>query len=144
MFTLWSDLDRALFGNRMGLARANSIGRQLEELLTERRADAGRMNLWDQGEELVFVAELPGVDENHVEATVHREVLTIRAERNLDGAEGRAHRQERRPYQIQRSISLPTPVDADKIKATMKDGILKIHMAKAPEHKPRQITVNGN
>jgi len=144
MFTLWSDLlndfDRALLGNSLlSLRRAAA-----REASGRFESGWGRVNLLDQGDELVFVAELPGVKESDVEATVHHDVLTVRAERRLDRPENlRVHRQERGSFRFQHSISLPVPVDNERTKANLKDGVLKITMAKAPEHKPRQISVQA-
>jgi len=145
MFTLWSDLfnefDRALLGNSLVSLRRAATGR---DTCGRYESGWGRVNLLDQGDELVFVAELPGVKESDIEATVHHDLLTVRAERRLDRPENlRLHRQERGSYRFQHSISLPVPVDNERTKANLKDGVLTITMAKAPEHKPRQITVQA-
>ena len=137
MFTLWSDFDRAFFGSPFFRLR-----RRPQEQLSE--SGWGRMNLIDKGDDLHFVAELPGVSEDSIEATVHNDVLTVRADRSLEAVEGLStHRQERRSFRFQHSISLPVPVDAERTAAKIKDGILRITMAKAPEHKPRQISVTA-
>ena len=137
MFTLWSDFDRAFFGSPwLGLRR------RAREQSTYTESGWGRMNLVDKGDEFLFVAELPGVSEDSIEATVHNDVLTVSAKRKLAQDESfRVHRQERRPFHFQHSISLPIPVDAERTAANVKDGILRITLAKAPEHKPRQISV---
>lgn len=139
MFTLWSDFDRAFFGNPwLGLRR------RAREQTTRYESGWGRMNLIDKGDDLVFVAELPGVVEDSIDATVHNDVLNIRAERKIEPApDMRVHRQERRSFSFQHSISLPIPVDAERTAANIKDGVLRITMSKAPEHKPRQITVQA-
>ena len=135
MFTLWSDFDRAFFGSPFF-----RIHRRPQERLSD--VVRGRMNLLDKGDDLYFVAELPGVAEDSIEATVHNDVLTVRAERNLEATGAlRVHRQERRSFRFQQSISLPVPVDAERTTANVKDGVLRITMGKAPEHKPRQINV---
>lgn len=149
MFTLWGDFDRTFFHSpflrRLGVG--SDLGRRFERILEESQGNThrgwSRMNLVDQGDEIVFIAELPGIDEDHIEATVHADVLTVRAERTLAPPEGhRVHRQERGGYSFQRSVSLPVPVDPEQTKANLKDGILRVTLAKAPEHQPRQITVS--
>ena len=139
MFTLWSDFDRAFFRNPwLGLRR------RAREQATAYAPGRGRKNIIDKGDDLVFVAELPGVSEDNIDATVHNDVLTIRAERKIEsGQDMRAHGQERRSFSFRHSISLPTPIDPEKTNANIKDGILKVTMSKAPEHKPRQISVQS-
>lgn len=149
MLTLWSDIDRALFPR---MRRREDAFQTFERLFDElnrggRTAHAAqaRMNLANTGEELVFTAELPGVSEENVELTVHNDVLSLRVERRLEAPEGmRLHRRERREWTLQRSISLPVPVDNERTKAVLKDGILRVQMAIAPEHEPKKITVSAN
>jgi len=64
-------------------------------------------------------------------------------ERNSETAEGdKAERTERYVGKFRRSISLPTQVDASKVTATYRDGILTVTLPKAEEAKPKQIQVN--
>ncbi|MDX9719522.1 MAG: Hsp20/alpha crystallin family protein [Myxococcota bacterium] len=149
MFTLWTDIDRAFFGNPWHRTRRSSqqLARQVERLFESGMGMGNswhRVNLLDKGEHFEFVAELPGVTEQDIEVNVHQDVLTVRAQRRLQPKEGwTAHRNERSNYSFQRSVSMPTPVDAELTKAVLKDGILRVQMAKAPEHKPRQIAVTA-
>lgn len=148
MLTLWSDIDRALFPHMRPRQDAlRSFERIFDELSRGgRNAPSGhaRMHLANTGEELVFTAELPGVSEENVELTVHNDVLSLRVERHLTVPEGmRLHRRERRDWTMQRSISLPVPVDNERTKAVLKDGVLTVRMAVAPEHEPKKITVSA-
>jgi len=151
MFTLWSDFDRAFFGNpwRARDRQSQALSRRFERLLDEaatlgQGASWQRINLLDKGDNFEFVVELPGVSENELDITVHGDVLTVRASRKLEKPEGLVgHRLERSSYEFQRSLSLPATVDAEQSKATLKDGILRVTMAKAAEHKPRQISVKS-
>ena len=54
-----------------------------------------------------------------------------------------AHRRERAPVQFARSFALPCKVDIEKTAAVIKDGVLTVTMAKAPEAQPRQIQVQA-
>jgi HSP20 family protein len=102
------------------------------------------MHLANTGEELVFTAELPGVSFEDIDLTVHNDVLSLRVERKVSVPEGmRLHRRERRDWTLQRSFSLPVAVDAERTKAVLKDGVLNVRMAVAPEHEPKKITVSA-
>ena len=70
-------------------------------------------------------------------------MLTISGERKMETQEGdKAERSERYVGKFRRSITLPTRVDANKVSATYKDGILTVTLPKAEEAKPKQIQVN--
>jgi len=109
------------------------------------RGPVWRVNLVDQGDALELVAELPGVTAEDIDVTVQHDVLTVSAQRTVELPEDlEPHRRERRDYRFQRSLSLPVPVDAEQTRANLDDGILRVQMAKSPQHKPRQIQVAGN
>jgi len=153
MLTRWSDFDRILGwpDYRSTLGTMEQFRRQLGRLFEEWESPTSygvttwpRTNLYDAGNELIVTAEVPGMTNQDVEVTVHQNILTLTGKREEKGPEGYSvHRQERVPIQFQRSFSLPTKVDMEKTSAEVKDGILTIHMAKAPEAKPRQITVQA-
>src|SRR5688572_25069612 len=94
----------------------------------------------------VFVrAEVPGMKKDEIDISLHEGVLTLSGERKLEKEYDKAqtHRVERFAGRFQRSISLPSPVDAAKVRAAYKDGILAITLPKAEEAKPKQITINA-
>lgn len=141
MFTLWSDIDRLFnrpFCDWMPVERAL---RRFED--DDTFFGAHRMNLIDKGDNLEFVAELPGVEESNVDLSVHDDTLKLSAKRDVTHPkENTVYLAERGDYDIQRSIALPVRVDADKAKASFKNGILRIVLPKAPENKPKQIAIN--
>ena len=78
-----------------------------------------------------------------IEISLQDGMLTIAGERNAEsGQEEGATRTERFTGKFRRSITLPTRVDANKVNATYKDGILTVTLPKAEEAKPKQIQVN--
>lgn len=95
-------------------------------------------------EDVVVTAELPGVKQSDVEITVLNDVLTLKGEKKEEKEikKENYHRIERSYGSFQRSISLPTGVQADKAKATYKDGVLTITIPKAEEAKPKSIKIN--
>lgn len=101
------------------------------------------LNLWGNDEQLVVEAELPGFELNDLEIYVNGDnQLSIQGERKPPTHEGGTwHRQERGFGAFNRMIELPEPVDADKVSAEFKDGVLTITLAKREEAKPRRINV---
>jgi HSP20 family protein len=103
-----------------------------------------RVNVFDTGSALVLKADVPGVHEKDLQISINQGALSISGERKGDAPEGYAvHRQERGAVNFSRAFSLPVPVDADKTTATVKDGVLTITLAKAPEAQPRKIGVQA-
>jgi len=94
----------------------------------------------DSGYELTI--DLPGLTESDIKLEIHRGVLTLSGSRKTAVPDGySALRRERRGYQFSRSFTMSEEVDAEQVKATMKDGVLKVFLPKRPEVKPRQIPV---
>jgi len=100
------------------------------------------LNLWEDAENIYAEAELPGLTMDSVEVFVVGSELTIRGERKgLDEQGVSYHRRERGTGRFERTVMLPTPINADKVEATFKDGVLTVKMPKAEEAKPRKIKV---
>jgi HSP20 family protein len=103
-----------------------------------------RVNVFDTGSALVLKADVPGVSEKDLQISMNQGALSISGERKSDAPEGYAvHRLERGAVNFSRAFSLPVAVDADKTTATIKDGVLTITIAKAPEAQPRKIGVQA-
>jgi HSP20 family protein len=92
-------------------------------------------------------AELPGMDEKHIEVKLVNGGLTIRGEKQEEKEEKKKgyHLQERRFGSFERYFAVPEGVNADKIEATFKKGVLKVTLPKKPEaQKPeKKIEVNA-
>jgi len=103
-----------------------------------------RVNLFDSGSTLLVQADVPGLSEKDLQISINQDVLSITGERKAEVLDGYSvHRQERTAFHFARSFSLPCPVDPDKTTAAIKDGVLTITLAKAPEAQPRKITVQA-
>jgi len=101
------------------------------------------LDLYENNDNLIAVVELPGMRKEDIEISLHDGMLTIGGERKSETREGdKAERTERYIGKFRRSITLPTRVDANKVRTTYKDGILTITLPKAEEAKPKQIQVN--
>jgi HSP20 family protein len=100
------------------------------------------LNVWEDGERLMVEAEAPGLDMNDVEVQVVGNELTIKGERKpVEGRELTYHRQERGTGSFTRTVTLPIEVNAEKVEAVLKDGVLTIALPKAEAAKARKITV---
>ena len=103
------------------------------------------LDLYQNNDNIVAVVELPGMRKEDIEISLQDGTLTISGERKEErGTEDGATRTERYTGKFRRSITLPTRVDANKVNATYKDGILTVTLPKAEEAKPKQIQINLN
>jgi HSP20 family protein len=95
-------------------------------------------------QELVLKAELPDIAPEDIELNVNNDTLTISGEKRLSSEvkEDQYHRIERRYGSFSRSFSLPSSVDATKISAEHKNGVLTVRLPAREEAKPRQIKVD--
>jgi HSP20 family protein len=93
----------------------------------------------------LVAAELPGVKTDDLEITFEDGLLTIQGERRFahDSAEEKMHRTERYYGAFRRSITLPSHVEADKIEASVQDGVLQILVPKAPDVQAKRIQVHA-
>jgi HSP20 family protein len=103
------------------------------------------VNISEDQDNIFVRAELPGVKPEDLEIQLKDRNLAIRGERKIPAEEKEVnfHRRERESGFFRRVISLPAPVNPDKVEAACKDGILTIKLAKPEEVKPRQIQVQS-
>jgi HSP20 family protein len=98
------------------------------------------LDLYQNTDNIVAVVESPGTRKEDIEISLHDGTLTIAGERKSESQNGqRAERSERYVGKFRRSIALPARVDANKVSATYRDGILKVTLPKVEEAKPKQI-----
>jgi len=102
------------------------------------------VNLWEDAECLYAEAELPGMSMEDVEVFVTGDELHVKGCRKAPRDEGLTyHRRERGTGEFSRVVTLPYEVNADKVDATLKDGVLMIVLPKAESARPRKITVKS-
>ena len=101
------------------------------------------LDLYQNNDNIVAVLELAGMRKEDIEISLHDGTLTISGERKRSSSNGeKAERTERYVGSFRRSISLPVQVDANKVHATYRDGILTVTMPKADQAKPKRIEVS--
>lgn len=102
------------------------------------------MNVEESADEVVLTAELPGMDHDDINLEIENNVLTLSGEKvdeSQENMDRRYHVWERRYGSFQRSFSLPSTVDAEKIEARFDKGVLHVHMPKLDEAKGRRISI---
>ncbi|MGE0610449.1 MAG: Hsp20/alpha crystallin family protein, partial [Pirellulales bacterium] len=102
------------------------------------------LNVWEHGDNLMVEAELPGIVADELEITVVGGELTLKGQRLNAAEEGTTfHRRERAVGNFTRMIKLPVEVDADKVQAAFKDGVLTITLPKSEASRPRKIQISA-
>lgn len=101
------------------------------------------VDITEDEKEYLIKAELPEVKKEDVKVTVENGVLTITGERKFEKEEKdkKYHRIERAYGSFMRSFTLPDAAPGDKVSAEFKDGVLKVHLPKSAEAKPKAIDV---
>ena len=139
----WNPLhDMATNQERMSRILDGFYGRPQEDLT--RGAWIPAVDIYSNGQhELVLKAELPDMKEEEIDLTVEDNTLTLRGERKLDPevAEEQFHRIERSYGSFARTFALPPTVDAGKVSAQYKAGVLTVRLPLREEAKPKQIKV---
>ena len=103
------------------------------------------VDIFEKNDHLVIRAEIPGAKPEDLDVRIENGVLSLHGERKreVDVDEKSSHRLERVYGSFTRSFSLPTTVDASKITATYKDGILEVSVPKAEAAKPKRIEIRA-
>jgi HSP20 family protein len=127
----------------------DAMNQLLAESFVRSRGWAGSsqipLDLYETENEYVAKLEVPGLKPDNFEITMQQNVLLIKGHTQAEQQEGvRYHVQEQRFGDFNRTIQFPTPVDAEKIQASLADGILTIHVPKAEAAKPKRITIKAN
>lgn len=93
----------------------------------------------------VVKASVPGINPDDLDISLTNDVLTIRGEVKSDNEveEGAYHLRERRFGSFMRSVTLPVPVQSDKVDAAYENGVLTLTLPKAEEVRPRKIAINA-
>jgi HSP20 family protein len=122
--------------------RAVGLPRNGDQKVVAKGDWAPRVDIAETDKEFVIKAEIPEVRKEDVKVTVDDGVLTIRGQRKQEEENGKKfHRVERYYGSFTRSFTLPNNVDETHVKASFKDGMLKLHVQKTEEVKPKAIEV---
>ena len=101
------------------------------------------LNVFRQGDDLVVITELPGIDRNDVEVQVQDDRIRISGKKTIQYQDGASlHRRERIAGTFDRSIAIPVDIDANRVKAEYRNGILALLLPRAERDKPKSITIS--
>ena len=125
----WSEMRRAVF-----LGRAIPFAEDFPPL-----------NIWSSENDVLILAEMPGIDAGDIDISVVNDAVTISgSRREVQLGEGESyHRQERSYGRFSRSLKLPFRVDSSKVTAKYDKGLLKISLPRQEQDKPRRIKIKA-
>ena len=146
MFTRLSDIDR-LFGTM------NLLQKSLDNMYSDQGRSYGyrwefdqttpRINLYETGDNFEIRAEVPGLEKDDLNVKIQGNYLEITGERGSDTPEGyKIHKTERGVGPFSRSLTLPADVDATKVEATLKNGVIYLTLPKHEAAKPKKISIS--
>jgi len=109
----------------------------------EMEVAAPTVDLFEDKNDIVVKAELPGMDKDDIEVNLTNSTLTIKGEKKKEEEvkEANYYRCERAYGSFTRTLELPKDVHADKVKASFKNGVLEVRLPKTEEAKTKEIKV---
>lgn len=127
----------------------DEVNRIFDDFFTRSTAEgnaifAPPLDIAESENEIVVKVEVPGIAQKDIDITVHDGVLTVKGEKKVEREEKNLqwHRLERAYGSFARSLTLPNTVNHEDIKASYRDGVLTLTLAKREETKPRQIKIS--
>jgi HSP20 family protein len=144
MLTRWND-----FGlwPSLGFRDFPRLSRDLDRLidaLERPQSYAPRVSFEEREDAWVLRSELPGFSEKEINLSVTGSTVTLKVERQTQSkGEGEQQAQASSSYKFERTFELPAKVDAEKVQAELKLGVLTVTLPKASETMPKQITVKA-
>jgi HSP20 family protein len=100
------------------------------------------LNIFRKGDDIVVIAEVPGVRKSDLEVQVKGNTVRIAGGKTVGyGDTAGVHRRERLAGRFDRAINLPVELDADRVKAECRDGILALYLPRAEREKPKSISI---
>jgi HSP20 family protein len=141
MITAFADPFDTLFNLQRALE-----ARTASDWLRQQTASQGPfppINVFQQGDDILAIIELPGVDKNQLQIQAKENTIRICGKKDIDFPEAvSVHRRERVFGEFDRTLSLPVQLDPDGIKAEYRDGILALFLPRAERDKPRTIQIS--
>lgn len=100
-----------------------------------------RVDIFENDEEYLMRADLPGVTHDELDIRLEEGELTLKGRWDAQEDPGGVVGREFRPLAYSRTFLIPDTVDAERVDATLRSGLLEIHLPKAEAVKPRRIDV---
>lgn len=100
------------------------------------------LNVFSKGDDVVVISEVPGVRKSDLAIEVKGNTVRISGAKNLKyGDRASVHRRERLEGKFDRTVTLPVEIDAERVKAECRDGILALYLPMAERAKPKSIAI---
>lgn len=111
-----------------------------------RSSEFPSVNTWVSSDDSVVTTEIPGVDPENIDISVTGKTVTLRGSRKADEIpEGQSyHRRERWSGEFTKAIELPFNIEADKVSAKFRNGVLYMTLPRAEAEKPRKIEIKSS
>ncbi|MCG6931195.1 MAG: Hsp20/alpha crystallin family protein [Desulfofustis sp.] len=100
------------------------------------------VDIYENNDEILLHAEMPGVTKDHITVNIDNGTLTLSGVRSLTRG-GAAEWEEFGDVEYQRAFSVPQSIDVNKVNAELKDGILALHLPKSEAAKPRTVKIQA-
>jgi HSP20 family protein len=140
MLTMFADPFDALFNLQRALD-AQQASEWLRDATTS-RGPFPPINVFQQGDNILAIIELPGVEKDKLQIEAKENTIRISGTKATDYEDGASvHRRERDFGQFDRTISIPVKLDPDGIRAEYHDGVLALFLPRAESDKPRSIKI---
>jgi HSP20 family protein len=100
------------------------------------------INVFQQGDDILAIIELPGIDKNNLQILAKENTIRISGKKSVDYPSGvSVNRRERVGGEFDRTLSLPVRLDPERIKAEYQDGILALFLPRSERDKPRTVEI---
>jgi HSP20 family protein len=101
------------------------------------------LNVFGKGDDIIVIAEAPGVHKADLKVEAKGNTVRVSGTKSIAyGERASLHRRERAEGRFDRTITLPVEIDADRIKAEFRDGVLALYLPRAESAKPRTINIS--
>lgn len=100
-------------------------------------------DVYENKDEILVLADVPGVEPENLHVNLEKGELSLTARRTVTPREGEVLGSELRDCEYRRRFTVPGGIDANRISAELKDGVLRLHLPKLEALKPRQIPVRA-
>lgn len=135
-------------GGLGSLAGLRFMQRELDRLMGRGAMDGRRVggvyppvNVLNGETDLLVQCEVPGIAKDDLDLSITGETLVVRGTKSITEEEVRYQVRERGGGEFSRTVVLPDRVDADRVEASLRDGILTVRLPKSESARPRQIPV---
>src|SRR4029079_11043447 len=124
---------------------SSNLGRSFGDEGIGRGAWAPSVDIYENKDQIVLEAELPGMNQEDFDLSIENSVITLRGERKFEKTDDsdNYHRVERSYGSFTRSFTLPQTVSAEDAKAEYSNGVLRVTLPKREETKARRIEITG-